>query len=303
MSTTPTTNGSGSDPDASFQPSLQQQAPVSSGDTIPAADDPHVSAVQLKLPPYWATDPQIWFAQVEAYFSTRRITSQLTKFQVVVHSLEPRYACEVRELILHPPASDPYDKLRDALVSRTQKSEQARLRELLSNEELGDQPPSRLLRRMQQLLGDRNMDDTLLRELFVQRMPPSVRLVLASAPGSISLSELAQLADKVVESTAPLPVHTVVPPPASDIVTLRDELAKLTAAVNARTTDGTDRQGRSRGRSPTPMRRRISSFRSPGRDTHDDSDVCWYHRKFGLKAKRCREPCSFDTSGNGSASH
>ena len=70
----------------------------------------------------------------------------------IVASLSPEYATEVRDLILHPPDTPPYDSLREQLVKRTAASDQRRLQQLLHSEELGDRKPSQLLRRMQQLL-------------------------------------------------------------------------------------------------------------------------------------------------------
>ena len=58
---------------------------------------------------------------------------------------------------------------------------------------------------MQQLLGDRVgvADSTFLRELFLQRLPSEVRMVLASTSATTSLEELAELADKIAEVAAP----------------------------------------------------------------------------------------------------
>ena len=267
----------------------------SSGSHPPATAAATVATVSIKLPPFWSADPEVWFAQVEAQFSTRRVTSQKTRFDYVVSSLGPEFATEIRDLLLRPPADNPYNTLKTELIKRTAASEQRKLQQLISGEELGDRKPTQLLRRMQQLLGERAADP-VAEALFLQRLPSNVRMVLASTADTMDLNTLADMADKVVEVAHPS-VAAISGPPQhnpSEYEHLKAEVDRLTKRVASLTAEQRRRQrGRSRDRQP----------RSPApQDTqqHDATSLCWYHSKFGGQARRCQPPCNW---GNDQASH
>ena len=219
----------------------------------------------------------------------------------LIASLSPEFATDVRDLILNPPPANPYTVLKEQLIRRTAASEQCRLQQLFTAEDLGDRKPTQLLRRMQQLLGDRtsSTDTTFLRELFLQRLPSNVRMVLASTNPSASLDELAELADKVLEVAVPsISAVTTSPPLAAEVEHLREEVTRLQKLLQ--------KLARSRTPSrPAPHPSRHSPTPTPATspialDTEPDS-LCWYHRKFGSQVQRCRSPCSW--SSNSQAGH
>lgn len=245
-----------------------------------------ISPITLKIPPFWPADPEVWFAQVEAQFTTRGITTQRTKFDHVVAALTPEYATEVRDLILHPPGTDPYDSLKKELIRRTTASEQRRLQRLFTSEDLGDGTPSQLLRRMKQLLGDKadTADPSFLRELFLQRLPSNVRMVLASAKETEDLESLAALADRVAEVSSPSVSAIETTQLSAEVEHLRTEITDLKSLVKSLS----QRRQLPRRRTPSPA--------PPTTAT----GLCWYHARFADKAAKCNQPCSWN-SGNGRA--
>ena len=161
-------------------------------------------AVSLKLPEFWPSDPELWFARVEASFEAQGITLEKTKFGHVVRGLPAQYASEVRDIILSPPTS-PYTAIKGALKKRVCPSKQQQLQQLLHLEELGDRKPSQLLRHMLKLRGGTITEadrDEIFREIFLQKLPTHIRTVLAIHKAE-SLGNLADMADNMAEMQGP----------------------------------------------------------------------------------------------------
>ncbi|XP_064462042.1 uncharacterized protein LOC135372334 [Ornithodoros turicata] len=272
----------------------------------------------IRLPPFWSHNPTVWFLQVECQFALSAITSQLAKFRHVVSVLPQEVAAQLIDVLTAPPAANPYDALKTALLERTTASERKRFQELLSAEDLGDRRPTELLRNMQNLLGERavTFDASFLKQLFLQRLPPTVQMILTSA-STLSLPELALLPDKVMEvaphSISAIPSATITnppirphpqacPPPAlppgDPIVQLREDFERLSAMVASAVAPHSPRP---RHRSPRRFGSRSSRRRRSPRRTAEDPPIgpCWYHQRFGTEARRCTRPCTWSGNATG----
>lgn len=256
-----------------------------------------VAALQLRLPTFWRNNPQLWFAQVEATFDLHHISSQISRFRHLVCNLSPEVAQEVADVIAAPLNDAPYQRLKQSILDRTTTSDSARLRHLLTNEELGDRRPSQLLNSMRQLLRSSNVDSNgaLFRELFLQRLPQSTRLVLASA-GDLTLDRLAQLADRVHDVTSATVAALSSTPESSVVSRLESRIDQLAASIDALRASHHDQRGVSTRQGP-----RASSPSGPRSRGPRDPPICWYHRTYQHRAHRCRSPCSW--SGNAPRDH
>jgi hypothetical protein len=144
----------------------------------PAESSPaEVSRVAVRLPPFWAERPAVWFAQAEAQFFLAGISSERTKFFHVISQLEQRHATEMEDIITSPPERDPYTTLRAELVKRLSPSTEQRMHQLLTLEEMGNRRPSQFLRHLRRLAPD--LPDGFLRSIWASRLPANIRAFFA----------------------------------------------------------------------------------------------------------------------------
>jgi hypothetical protein len=149
------------------------------------------------------------------------------------------------------------------------------------HDEMGDRRPTQFLRHLRTLAGPPVPSD-FLRTLWTNRLPPNIQAIITTQ-AQATLDEVAQLADKIVEVTPPCVAGVYSPGDISTLTARIDELARQVAAFSVRP---------SRPRLPAQTKQHARrSSRSVGR--YPASDICWYHRRFKERAKRCTAPSTW----------
>lgn len=244
-----------------------------------------VNEVKVKLPLFWSDKPKLWFAQAEAQFDISGIKQDSTKFGYVLSMLDTQTAAEVEDAITNPPSDGKYEHLKHELISKLSISRTQQIRQLLSDEELGDRKPSAFLRHLRSLAGSEMGDDSILRELWMRRLPREVQRILI-AQKDLKLDKVAEIADAIAETTPPsIAVHATSSSSSPELARIMDRLDELSRKVEALSSN--------RSRSTT---RSQSTSRSSSK-TGDQ--MCWYHRRFREKATKCITPCSWKTQQKG----
>lgn len=226
------------------------------------------SVKTVKIPPFWRSDPALWFAQVEAQFHTTNTRSDSTKYFTVIAALDCTVLQQVSDLIAAPPAERKYESLKTQLIAAFSDSKEKQFRQLLTELELGDQRPTQLLRHMK-TLADGQVNNDLLRTLWLQRRPTSVQLVLSVSEG-VELAKMAEIAYRIIEVSAnnpttiasvtdanPTPVtqrrtanetRSCDPCIASELTALQQQVCALTKLVEDLQTNNRKQRQRSRSR-------------------------------------------------------
>lgn len=254
--------------------------------------------MSVHLPPFLRRDVSFWFMQVEALFRTAQINDDQAKYDFVLAALDVVAAAEVRELLETPPGENKFATLKKALMDRMATSEETRIRQVLANQEIGDRKPSAFLRELKAKAGD-NFSPQVLTSIWKEALPADVQMILAGNPEA-SIETQAELADKVmgiVHKTS-RQVSAVSKPENDQIAELTKQISALGKTLSThisrfaqyRNTVKPETKPASEHREPGGNRKRSRS-RSRSRNRENDG-LCWYHARFGDKARKCEDPCA-----------
>ena len=147
---------------------------------------PGVYSVAIRLPSFWTSSPELWFAQTEANFDNRnpKITTDGSKYNHVLQALSQDVLDEVEHAVTTI-GPDRYENLKRALIKSYGKSVAKKSAELLTMiarpGNLGDRKPTNLMMKIRKLSGSsyETVESCLLytspspRDLSTSRMPSS----------------------------------------------------------------------------------------------------------------------------------
>ncbi|XP_047030497.1 uncharacterized protein LOC124637840 [Helicoverpa zea] len=267
---------------------------MSSEDKKVVIEEHQLSSISItaRIPEFWKKSPRTWFIQAEAVLNPQKMSDE-SKYQVLISKLPPDAVEQVTQILVDPPEKNKYETLKNKLIFIYQESEERQVKKLIGEMELGDQKPSQLLRKMQDLARGRVNNETLI-VMWQKHLPNSVRGVLAVTEEK-DLEKLASIADKIMETTTP--IHSV--------ATVKQEPGpsgsqdQIISAINKLSDRLQNLESRSRGRSNNWRRnnfrrnRSRSGSRSRTRKFEDPNWLCFYHYKYRSKATKCVDPCNW----------
>ncbi|KAH8317991.1 hypothetical protein KR074_003068, partial [Drosophila pseudoananassae] len=158
-------------------------------------------------------------------------TSDETKFNTILASIEAPVLARIADAIVNQPCTGKYENLKSCILERFCESEQRKIQQLISETDLGDKRPTQLLNELNALAANK-VHESFLKTLWLQRLPTQVQAILQASDAS--LANLAKLADKVMEVGDSYQLRTVdaKSAPTSSAV-FDDRLDRIEQQINA----------------------------------------------------------------------
>lgn len=130
--------------------------------------------------------------------------------------------------------------------------------------------------------------DQLLKTLWLGRLPTQIQTILATRPND-PLAELAEQADRIYEVT----LHNVASTSATSATSHTSSAPQLKKA-----TLSLEEQIQQLTKKVEKLIKERKKPPSQNKEKTDNPKYCYYHNKFGEKARKCTQPCTYKKTEN-----
>lgn len=235
------------------------------------------------MPVFKADDINAWFRRLEHWFNLQRITREEDRYAFLASQIDHPAVSYMPEWTTQP-EQNPYTTVKKKMIAIFEDSTQTRIQKLLEQKPLGDMKPSLMLAEMRNVAV--GVDDNLLRNLWLNRLPQAAKTVITILHTS-TLDEAAKAADDVMETVTNASKINQNSTESSTINELKSTINSLAKAI-----EGFSNTNRERSKNRNEKSNDRSSSKSK------DTGMCRFHRKFGNEARRCLLPCNFKNDSN-----
>ena len=163
---------------------------------------------RCKLPDFWPSNPNLWFARAEFNFEVVGVITEREKFMHMVNALPYDTLTLVANLVTQPPVVQPFQRLKERLSLSHQLTTVQMAEKILDMPELGDRRPSQLLAAMMEFCLEGEVNSAFFHPSFLWRLPKEIRVLLADEVRG-DLKDLAVRADELFQHHRPSPIATL----------------------------------------------------------------------------------------------
>ena len=213
---------------------------------------------------------------MEANFRARRITSQKTKFNLVVVALDADTIDEVLDLIKKEPDEEWYDQLKVRLVQSFKLSTVDKIKRALEFPMLADESPVKLVDKIVALTREATGED-FAKAIFMLKLPDGVRKTMWAEPLSTWTEMKARASGLWHEEKTRSRASVYEAASANTKAKANDEVSRPeTNAVKAK----------AKGLRKSKFQEFVATF------YQRHNGPCVFHEFFGQSASKCRSSCS-----------
>ena len=259
-----------------------------------------INTATVKLPTFTSTDPYTWFIRSEAQFRSKNITRSPTKSDYILQALPEEVCTKISTFLRKNPTSIDYDDLKAEILRKYTLQSSERVRKVMEMiaQPLGDRSPRTAWEEMTRLLQLDKLDEDgnfkevdVKRELWLLHLPEPIRASLHDS-SSLSIENLLTKADNpqishrsVLQNNAWRPAIGFVSDHTSKPMY---ELNQSEESINVHGDDYKDSVAYISSGNGSMKHNKSRPFQARG---NSNTRLCYYHSKWGNKARSCAPGC------------